>query len=81
LAERLTLYGRSYCHLCDDMATALDGLRAAMGFTFEVVDVDADPALEARFGDLVPVLVDPQGTEICHYFLDIEALGRRLAVK
>jgi small GTP-binding protein len=42
-------------------------------------DVDADPALEARYGDLVPVLIDgdaEHGREICHYVLD---RGRLLA--
>lgn len=81
MAERLTLYGRTYCHLCDDMAAALEKLRPAMDFSFRVEDVDADPALEARYGELVPVLVDAQGREICHYFLDIAALRTRLAVK
>jgi hypothetical protein len=63
------------------MAAALDQLRGSLGFTFEVVDVDADPAMEALYGDLVPVLVDAQDVEICHYFLDIAALHTRLAVK
>lgn len=40
-------------------------------FTVDVVDVDADPALVARFDELVPVLyADPAGPELCHYFLD-----------
>ena len=34
-----------------------------------VVDVDADPALEARYDELVPVLLHGE-TELCHYFLD-----------
>ena len=78
---QLLLYGRSYCHLCEDMAAALRGLQEALGFAFEVVDVDADPATEARYGELVPVLTDLKGEEICHYFLDIAALEARLAVK
>ncbi len=78
---RLTLYGRTYCHLCDDMAAALEKLRDSLAFEFVIVDVDADPAIEARYGDLVPILVDGQGTEICHYFLDIAALKSALAVK
>lgn len=81
MSGRLTLYGRTYCHLCEDMAAALRGLQEELGFGFEVVDVDADPAMEARYGELVPVLTDPQGEEICHYFLDIAALRARLAVK
>jgi thiol-disulfide isomerase/thioredoxin len=81
LPARLTLYGRSYCHLCEDMAQALRGLQESLEFSFEVVDVDADAATEARYGELVPVLTDAQGGEICHYFLDIAALRARLAVK
>jgi hypothetical protein len=78
---RLTLYGRGYCHLCEDMERALERLQPELCFTFAVVDVDLDPALERRYGELVPVLEGPDGREICHYFLDLEALGDRLAVK
>lgn len=73
MTAALTLYGRSWCHLCDDMLAALEPLRAQYGFEIEVVDVDTDPALEARFGELVPVLwVD--GRELCHYHLDPAAV-------
>jgi hypothetical protein len=77
----LRLYGRAYCHLCTDMQAALDVLASGLGFSVDYVDVDADPALEARYGELVPVLEDEQGREICHYFLDEDALRQRLAVK
>ena len=49
------------------------------GIAFVEVDVDADPALEQRYGELVPVLARPDGTEICHYFLDHAALYTALA--
>ncbi|MGH8735987.1 MAG: glutaredoxin family protein [Burkholderiales bacterium] len=78
---RLTLYGRRYCHLCEDMLRALEVLQDELQFTVQTVDVDADPLLEARFGERVPVLVDPDEREICHYFLDLTALTDRLAVK
>lgn len=71
------LYARTYCHLCDDMAAAL----RERGVAFELVDVDADPALEERWGPLVPALVNEQGDEICHYHLDPAALEQALAVK
>jgi thioredoxin reductase (NADPH) len=69
----LRLYGRNYCHLCHDMLVALEALRAERGvqnFGIEVLDVDADPELEAKYNELVPVLVDGEGRELCHYFLD-----------
>jgi thiol-disulfide isomerase/thioredoxin len=80
-APRFTLYSRSYCHLCDDMLAALQAMQPA-GARFEiiVVDVDADPALVARFDELVPVLFgDPAAPELCHYFLDQQAVQRYLA--
>jgi len=78
---RLTLYGRTYCHLCEDMLRALEPLQDELHFTVETIDVDADPSLEARYGERVPVLVGPDAREICHYFLDLTALTDRLAVR
>lgn len=66
---RLTLYGRSYCHLCDEMLAALAPLLGEFGVAVDVVDVDSDAALEQRFGALVPVLLHAD-TELCHYHLD-----------
>lgn len=76
-----TLYSRSWCHLCDDMLAALHAFMARQGqmYVVDVVDVDADPALVARFDELVPVLFGAAaGPEICHYFLDEAALRRHL---
>lgn len=69
----LTLYGRGYCHLCHDMELALESLQREFDFAVVTVDVDADPALEERLGELVPVLM-AEGRELCHYFLDSEAV-------
>lgn len=69
MAIELTLVSRSYCHLCHDMEAALAPLAEAYGATVQVVDVDADPELEARYDELVPVLLHGDN-ELCHYFLD-----------
>lgn len=74
----LTLVSRSYCHLCHDMAVALAPLAAEFGTKVTVVDVDADPELEAKFDDLVPVLLHGE-TELCHYFLDAAKTREYLA--
>lgn len=65
----LTLMSRGYCHLCHDMEVALAPLAAEFGAAVVVVDVDADPDLEAKYDELVPVLLHGD-TELCHYFLD-----------
>ncbi|NNG14220.1 MAG: glutaredoxin family protein [Gammaproteobacteria bacterium] len=75
----LTLYSRSGCHLCEDMAAALDELQKELGFQLERIDIDSDPALIEVYGTLVPVLKDGD-TEICHYFLDPQALRDHLVI-
>lgn len=49
----ITLYSREGCHLCDIAADVL--LRNML--SFEVVDIDADPALRERYNECVPVVV------------------------
>jgi thioredoxin reductase (NADPH) len=51
------------------MEAAARPLLAEYGARLDVIDVDTDPALEARYDELVPVLLLGE-TEICHYFLD-----------
>ena len=60
------------------MVAALTALQPRHGFSMDVVDVDADPELEARYDLLVPVLT-MNGGEICHHFLDREKLAATLA--
>ncbi len=77
------LYSRSYCHLCDDMLHALQAMPPAVGLPVEVIDVDADDDLLRAYDELVPVLigVGPDGAsrELCHYFLDQQAVTAFLA--
>lgn len=72
------LYGRGYCHLCDDMRTALDRFASRYGFVVETIDVDADPLALAQYDELVPVLVgrraDGSLQTLCHYYLDTAAV-------
>jgi hypothetical protein len=79
-SPRVVLYGRIGCHLCHDVrATIHRGLAAAgLGLAdLAEVDVDTDPALAARFGDWVPVVV-VDGVELAHYRLDEERFVRAL---
>jgi len=69
----LTLYSRTWCHLCDDMLSGLHSLQSGLPFVLTVIDVDSDPALEQRFGEWVPVLMHGD-RELCHYHLDSVAV-------
>ena len=76
----LTVYERAGCHLCEDMVDTLSEWQAELGFAIERIDVDTSPGLAARYGARVPVLV--YGSfEICHFFLDLDALRRALGVQ
>ena len=75
---RLTLMFREYCSLCHHMEAALQPYQAQYGFTLDVVDVDADAVLEAKYNELVPVLLHGE-VEICHWHLDEAALQAFLA--
>jgi hypothetical protein len=72
-----TLYGRGYCHLCEDMLAALQALQVPDS-AITVVDVDGDEALVAQYDEWVPVLTARRGAQaeqrLCHYFLDAEAV-------
>ena len=80
MSAKLTLYSRGYCHLCHDMLAALEALRSEFAFEVQVVDVDADPVLEALYDELVPVL-EADGQELCHYFLDVERVRAYLSAR
>ena len=79
-APHLTLLVRAYCHLCDEMRSALAPLVAAAGVSVEEIDVDSDPRLESRWGDWIPVLLAGE-RELCHYRLDRAALAKHLAAR
>ncbi len=74
----LTLLTRAYCHLCDDMRDALIPLASAAGATVQEIDIDVKPALEAQWGDKVPVLLAGE-RELSRYRLDAQAVERFLA--
>ena len=67
------LLSREWCHLCQVMLDALEPIAREYGWVVRVVDVDLDPELEARWNELVPVLLSGD-SELCHHRLDAEAV-------
>ena len=74
---QLTLYYREGCHLCETMLQALRGLQSDLAFEIILVDIDREPALRQRYDEWVPVLCRGE-LEICHYYLDVNALNLAL---
>ncbi len=69
----LTVYSRGYCHLCEEMISGLRSLQARFHFSISIVDVDEDDALEARYGEDVPVVLHGD-VELCRHRLDASAV-------
>ena len=73
----LIVLSRDYCHLREELIAGLKRFQARYDFEIRVVDVDRHPELEEKWGEKVPVLLDGE-LEICHYYLDVEAVDARL---
>lgn len=74
---RIRILGRAGCHLCDVAREIVEVVALEAETDFVEVDVDADPMLRARYGDLVPVvLVD--GVEHSHFRVDAARLRAAL---
>ena len=54
---RVQLITRDGCHLCDQAAEVVAAVCADHAEAYQVIDVDTDPALRARWTDLVPVVL------------------------
>jgi glutaredoxin len=50
------LFTRQGCHLCDLAYQQLREEQSRRGFALEVIDIDTDPDLAARYGEQVPVV-------------------------
>jgi thioredoxin-like negative regulator of GroEL len=53
---RLKLLSRPDCSLCEEMRKEVDALLGEAARSWQVVDVDSDPALASRYGQAIPVL-------------------------
>jgi glutaredoxin len=75
--NRVTLYTRVGCHLCEEAARALQEERASTPFHLDLVDIDGDPELARRYGVRVPV-VAVDGVELFEYQVPVDLLRARL---
>jgi len=75
---KLTLFGREYCGLCQEMRQALNTLAPELGLQIAWFDIDDDDEIEAKYNDMVPVLVGEADEVICFYHLNRRALDAYL---
>ena len=72
----VTVYSRRDCHLCDEALAALDSIDRE-GLVVEVVDIESDDGLLARYLERIPVIA-LDGVELYEFRLDVDDLNQRL---
>lgn len=75
MTSRVVLYSRAGCHLCDEARSLV---AQVVGDDFDERDVDAEPALAARYGEEVPVVV-VDGRQLGFWRIDESRLRAALA--
>lgn len=60
---------RPGCHLCESARRVLRAVCDPAGVAWDEVDIDADPGLQARYGELVPVVV-VDGVQVGYWRID-----------
>lgn len=75
----LTLLSRDGCGLCEEFADAFVLAFPAQRQQLLIADVDSRPGWQGRYGLLIPVLLDDEGTVICATHFDEPAVLAWLA--
>jgi glutaredoxin len=78
--RQLTIFSRAGCHLCDEMKAVIERVARSMPFSLSDIDIATDPALEARYGVEIPVLLI-DGKKIAKYRITEGELRRALAAR
>ena len=77
---KLTMYSRPSCHLCHDMKAVVQRVAETLPLEIEEIDISSDPALEARYGLEIPVLM-VGGKKAAKYRVTEEELRRLLLAR
>ena len=74
----VVVYHAAQCHLCERALARVRALRDELGFVLHEVAIDGDPELEARYRELIPVVVIG-GEQAFTYHVHEDAFRRRVA--
>jgi len=55
VTNRITLYGKPGCHLCDDARAVVERVCADLGTSYDEVDITTSPELMQVYGEQIPV--------------------------
>ena len=75
--HRVVVYHAAGCHLCERALEVVHAVLLAHPFELELVDIDGDPELEARYRERIPV-VEVDGEPAFTFFVAPDALAARV---
>jgi glutaredoxin len=78
MAATITMLSRPGCHLCEEALAELEPIAAETGALIDEINIDEDDALLLAHLERIPVVL-VGGAEICHLFVDSEAVRAALS--
>jgi glutaredoxin len=78
--HEVIVYSRTGCHLCDVVKDTLTHLQSQADFHWQIIDIDTDPILHAKYNEEVPV-VFINNRKAFKFHLDPQQFLRALAAK
>ncbi|HEY1487049.1 MAG TPA: glutaredoxin family protein [Micromonosporaceae bacterium] len=76
--DRITLFTKPGCHLCDDARVAVQRIAAAAGVGWTEIDITDDDDLMDEYGEMIPVIL-LDGRVHGYWRVEEERLRRDLA--
>ena len=71
------IFSRPGCHLCEEAKAAIRAARCDDKFALEEINIDLDPDLRNRYGEVIP-LVLINGTKAFKHRVDSREFKRKL---
>ena len=78
--NRLTIYSRPGCHLCDEMKAVVHRVSASVPLTLDEIDISGNAELERLYGVEIPVLM-VDGKKVAKYRIGESELLRVLTTR
>jgi glutaredoxin len=67
----VTIYGRTGCHLCENVVNLLEPLKDQLNIEINEILIDNNKELENLYGQLIPV-VHVDGKHFTHFRVDLD---------
>ena len=71
--NKLLLYTKPDCHLCDEMKDVISVVKREVNFDFEEINIKQNELLYEKFKEKIPLLM-MNGRLIAKYYIDKEKL-------